>query len=128
MKSKAYPKYKLSGVEWLGDVPEHWEVKRTRFILSLNPSKQEIKHLDPDTELAFLPMEAVGEDSSLRLDTTKPISEVSAGYTFSLRVMFHLQKLHHALKMARALSCVTWVLVLGLPYNRTHGNETRQKT
>lgn len=22
---KPYPKYKLSGVEWLGDVPEHWE-------------------------------------------------------------------------------------------------------
>ncbi|RMD97026.1 MAG: restriction endonuclease subunit S, partial [Bacteroidetes bacterium] len=24
---KPYPKYKPSGVEWLGDVPEHWEVK-----------------------------------------------------------------------------------------------------
>ncbi len=23
-----YPKYKDSGVEWLGDVPEHWEVRR----------------------------------------------------------------------------------------------------
>lgn len=23
-KYKAYPKYKPSGVEWLGDVPEHW--------------------------------------------------------------------------------------------------------
>lgn len=25
-KYKAYPEYKDSGVEWLGDVPEHWEV------------------------------------------------------------------------------------------------------
>jgi hypothetical protein len=25
MKLPAYPKYKPSGVEWLGDVPEHWE-------------------------------------------------------------------------------------------------------
>jgi len=24
MKTKPYPKYKPSGVEWLGDVPEHW--------------------------------------------------------------------------------------------------------
>ena len=24
---------KPSGVEWLGDVPEHWEVKRCRYIL-----------------------------------------------------------------------------------------------
>jgi len=28
MKLPAYPKYKPSSVEWLGDVPEHWEVKR----------------------------------------------------------------------------------------------------
>ena len=26
----AYPRYKSSGVEWLGDVPEHWEVKRLK--------------------------------------------------------------------------------------------------
>jgi type I restriction enzyme S subunit len=24
---KPYPAYKDSGVEWLGQVPEHWEVK-----------------------------------------------------------------------------------------------------
>lgn len=80
--NKPYPKYKPSGVEWLGDVPEHWGVKRARFMLSMNPSKQEFSHLDPGTEVAFLPMEAVGEDGSLRLDTTRPIFEVSAGYTF----------------------------------------------
>ena len=28
MSFPRYPKYKTSGVEWLGDVPEHWEVKR----------------------------------------------------------------------------------------------------
>ena len=27
MKLPAYPRTKPSGVEWLGDVPEHWEVK-----------------------------------------------------------------------------------------------------
>ncbi|MGL2996613.1 hypothetical protein [Acinetobacter baumannii] len=28
MQFKQYPSYKNSGVEWLGDVPEHWEVKK----------------------------------------------------------------------------------------------------
>jgi len=28
MSFPRYPKYKSSGVEWLGDVPEHWNVKR----------------------------------------------------------------------------------------------------
>lgn len=31
----AYPGYKPSGVEWLGDVPEHWGVKRGRCITIL---------------------------------------------------------------------------------------------
>jgi type I restriction enzyme S subunit len=30
VKMPAYPKYKPSGVEWLGDVPEKWEVKRLK--------------------------------------------------------------------------------------------------
>lgn len=33
MKLPAYPKYKDSGIQWLGDVPEHWDVKRLRRIL-----------------------------------------------------------------------------------------------
>lgn len=31
MSFPRYPKYKASGVEWLGEVPEAWEVKRFRF-------------------------------------------------------------------------------------------------
>lgn len=30
MKLAPYPSYRPSGVEWLGDVPEHWEVKRLK--------------------------------------------------------------------------------------------------
>jgi len=29
---KPYPAYKDSGVEWLGEIPEHWEVKRVRDV------------------------------------------------------------------------------------------------
>lgn len=32
MRAKAYPRYKDSGVEWLGEVPEHWAVKRLRHV------------------------------------------------------------------------------------------------
>jgi len=31
MKLPAYPKYKPSGVEWLGSVPEHWKVKAIKW-------------------------------------------------------------------------------------------------
>ena len=32
---KPYPAMKDSGVEWLGEVPEHWEVRRLRNALEL---------------------------------------------------------------------------------------------
>ena len=32
MKLPAYPRYKHSGVEWLGDVPEHWQVRQLRHL------------------------------------------------------------------------------------------------
>lgn len=31
-----YTTYKPSGVEWLGDIPEHWEVKKLKFILKFS--------------------------------------------------------------------------------------------
>ena len=34
-----YPKYKDSGVEWLGEIPEHWEVKRLKYSLRLLTEK-----------------------------------------------------------------------------------------
>ena len=30
MRLPSYPRYKPSGVEWLGDVPEHWQAKRLK--------------------------------------------------------------------------------------------------
>lgn len=32
---KRYEKYKQSGIDWIGEVPEHWEVTRCRFISRL---------------------------------------------------------------------------------------------
>ena len=29
---KSYPLYKDSAIAWLGDVPEHWEVKRVKDV------------------------------------------------------------------------------------------------
>ena len=32
---KRYDKYKESGISWIGDIPEHWEMKRLKSRLSL---------------------------------------------------------------------------------------------
>ncbi|TFH84865.1 restriction endonuclease subunit S [Billgrantia azerbaijanica] len=77
-----YPEYKDSGVEWLGEVPAHWAVKRLRYVAELNPSKSEVWTLPAESSVSFIPMEAVGEDGSLSLEQTRPIGEVLAGYTY----------------------------------------------
>ena len=41
---KPYPDYKPSGVEWLGDVPAHWEVRRTKSLFGLRTEKSGSAH------------------------------------------------------------------------------------
>ncbi|MGM9815687.1 MAG: restriction endonuclease subunit S [Lepagella sp.] len=33
---KAYPKYKASGIDWLGDIPSHWDIVRTQYLFEIN--------------------------------------------------------------------------------------------
>ena len=33
---KPYPTYKDSGVEWLGQVPEHWEIMSVKTIATID--------------------------------------------------------------------------------------------
>ena len=44
---KPYPKMKDSGVEWLGEVPEHWEVRRLRNVTDMRVSNVD-KHVKED--------------------------------------------------------------------------------
>lgn len=82
MSFPRYAEYKDSGVDWLGEVPAHWGVKRLRFVADLNPSKSELSSRDRAEEVSFVPMEAIGDDGSLNLDRTRPIGEVETGYTY----------------------------------------------
>jgi type I restriction enzyme S subunit len=82
MSFPRYQAYKPSGVEWLGEVPEHWEALRLRFVVALNPSKQEAKEFGDHEVVSFLPMEAIGEDGSLRLEHEKQVAECLSGYTY----------------------------------------------
>lgn len=79
---KPYPAYKDSAVEWLGKIPTHWEVKRLKFGAELNPSPLAARRLSQDAEVSFVPMEAVGEYGGLDLSRTKPLADLTSGYTY----------------------------------------------
>ncbi len=36
---KRYPRYRASGVEWLGEIPAHWQVQRLKFAAPIRSSK-----------------------------------------------------------------------------------------
>jgi restriction endonuclease S subunit len=56
MRFTAYPKYKPSGVEWLGEVPEHWDVKRLKMAATLTDKKVEA---DEENPVPYIGMENI---------------------------------------------------------------------
>ncbi|MEQ9012080.1 restriction endonuclease subunit S [Algiphilus sp.] len=77
-----YPNYKDSGNKAVGLVPEHWPIKRLRFVAEINPSKSEVAHWPDSTEVGFFPMEAVGDDHSLSNGQRRELAELRSGYTY----------------------------------------------
>ena len=76
---------KPSGVEWLGDVPEHWEVATLKRVAELNPSKTEAQSsLAADTPVTFLPMACVGTDGTIDGEVLTA-STVWSGFTYFRR-------------------------------------------
>ena len=81
MKLKPYPKCKDSGVQWIGKIPEGWEVKRLRFNALVNPSGKKALS-NPKTLVNFLPMEKVSENGEYEQESEAEYQDVSTGYTY----------------------------------------------
>jgi len=74
---------KPSGVEWIGKMPAHWKVLRTKHVGSSNPSKNNIKTSCLKDELVvFLPMERVHTDGTIDQELRLPYSQLKNGYTY----------------------------------------------
>lgn len=63
------------------DIPEGWKRHRLRFDVKVNPMKSKLD-LPPDTEVSFVPMDAVGERGGIRQSESRPLDEVYDGYTY----------------------------------------------
>ena len=55
---KHYPAYKDSGVEWVGEVPEHWGLKRLKYISTVNDGTLS-ETTDSDFELLYVDISSV---------------------------------------------------------------------
>jgi type I restriction enzyme S subunit len=77
MKYQTYPAYKDSGVEWLGEVPEHWDIIRLKNILECRITDG--PHTTPifeDEGIPFLSVDGI-QDGELKFDGCRYISEAS---------------------------------------------------
>ncbi|GFN33846.1 restriction endonuclease subunit S [Paenibacillus xylaniclasticus] len=76
-------KMKYSGIEWLEDIPEHWECNKIKRVAQINPSRGDIlKGYSPDDEVVFLPMEKVSVYGDVDDSEMRPIKEIKDGFTY----------------------------------------------
>lgn len=85
----AYPAYKPSGVEWLGDVPEHWAVKRLKWDSAVfrgaspRPIDDPI-YFDDDGEYAWVRISDVTAAGTYLRGTKQRLSELGASLSVKL--------------------------------------------
>lgn len=65
-KYKAYPEYKDSGVEWLGEIPIHWKMLRHKYVAFFTKGKNPTNLLDQPLKntLPYLSMECLRNNTT----------------------------------------------------------------
>lgn len=48
-----YEKYKDSGIEWIGEIPEHWEIKKGKQLYKISTGKLDANQYDEDGKYPF---------------------------------------------------------------------------
>ena len=89
MSLKPYPKYKNSGVAWLGDVPEHWEVKAIKRLSPVQRGAsprpiEDPKYFDDEGEYAWVRIADVSSSNGVLFETTQRLSEL--GSSLSVKI------------------------------------------
>jgi type I restriction enzyme, S subunit len=64
VRYSAYARYKPSGVEWLGRIPEHWQATRLKYVASLNDEVLP-ESTPPDFELSYVDISSVDASAGI---------------------------------------------------------------
>jgi type I restriction enzyme S subunit len=72
---KPYPEYKDSGVEWLGEIPVGWEVKRLKYLATLN---NETLPESTDSELEIMYIDISSVDNVRGIVSKEPLTFAKA--------------------------------------------------
>ena len=89
---------KASGVDWIGDIPAHWEVRKLKYILSL----QSVKINSKESNLRYVGMESIeAQTGNLQVDVAEAEAEGITNYFRKGDILFgklrpYLKKVHLA--------------------------------
>lgn len=76
-----YDKYKDTNIEWIGEIPEHWEVKKLKYLASVSPSNVDKKSLPGEVNVKLCNYLDVYRNDFIRadfdfMDATAKVSEI----------------------------------------------------
>lgn len=71
-------KMKDSGIEWIGKIPEHWQVKKLKYIAKLSPHC-DFSRISDETVIEYLPMEYI--KNGYYIHNSKKYSEIPDSLT-----------------------------------------------
>lgn len=75
-----------SGIDWIPQIPAHWETCKLKHVAVFNPSRSESTAFRlSDASVSFLPMECITTDGKLRSIENRKTSEVWEGFTYFRR-------------------------------------------
>lgn len=89
MKTKPYSSYKDSGIEWLGEMPTHWEVKRLKNVIRANITDG--PHETPvfiDKGIPFLSVDGI-QEGELTFENCRYIS-IDAHHNYSKKAKIEI--------------------------------------
>ena len=69
---------KPSGIDYLGDIPSHWEIRKLKYVAKLDPTISEF--LSDNDIVSFAPMECLGEQTLSPYETE--YGKVKGKYTY----------------------------------------------
>lgn len=74
---KKYDSYKNSGVDWIGEIPSHWDCKRLKHLVEspLKYGANEAAESDDPSQPRYIRITDFGQNGVLRDDTFKSLSE-----------------------------------------------------
>lgn len=77
---------KPTGIDWMPEVPAHWEVRKVKQVASFNPSRTESStDFTDDDEVVFLPMENVSAAGQIDCSIRGRVADLRNGYTYFKR-------------------------------------------